>query len=147
MSSSYRQTNEQMMDAVGVRITARLNDTTQNLPYEISERLRAARVQAVNKRKWVLTETADNFLINTHSNSTASVHGGKPSSWWDRLGAVGLILALVVGLLAINVVQNELRARELADIDSALLTDDLPPAAYVDSGFAQFLKSSSRQGQ
>ena len=29
---------------------------------------------------------------------------------------------------------------ELEDEDAALLTDELPPAAYTDPGFAQFLK-------
>jgi hypothetical protein len=33
------------------------------------------------------------------------------------------------------------RANELAEIDSALLIDDLPPAAYADPGFLQFLKN------
>jgi hypothetical protein len=33
------------------------------------------------------------------------------------------------------------RANELAEVDSALLIDDLPPAAYADPGFLQFLKN------
>jgi hypothetical protein len=49
---------------------------------------------------------------------------------------------LLAGLVTIHVVQNEYRARELAEIDAALLTDDLPPAAYADPGFVQFLKST-----
>ena len=57
------------------------------------------------------------------------------------------LLALVLGLIAINVIQNENRANELAEIDAALLTDDLPPAAYTDPAFTQFLKSSSGQYQ
>jgi hypothetical protein len=32
------------------------------------------------------------------------------------------------------------RTQELAEVDAALLTDDLPPAAFADSGFVQFLK-------
>jgi hypothetical protein len=52
-------------------------------------------------------------------------------------------VALVAGLLVISVVQDDDRASELADVDSALLADDLPPAAYADPGFAQFLKSDS----
>jgi len=31
---------------------------------------------------------------------------------------------------------------ELTEIDTALLTDDLPPSAYADPGFTQFIKSS-----
>ena len=33
-----------------------------------------------------------------------------------------------------NDIQNDNRARELAEVDSALLTDDLPPTAYTDPG-------------
>ena len=51
------------------------------------------------------------------------------------------LIALVVGLVAINMVQNDNRAQELAEVDAALLTDDLPPNAYADPGFIQFLKS------
>ena len=51
---------------------------------------------------------------------------------------------LVVGMLGISEIQNELRARELAQVDLALLLDDLPPAAFSDPGFIQFLKSEER---
>jgi len=54
---------------------------------------------------------------------------------------------LVFGLIAINVIQDDKRANELAEIDAALLTDDLPPAAYADPGFSQFLKLSAGQSQ
>jgi len=47
--------------------------------------------------------------------------------------------------LVINIIQDDLSARELADIDTAILTDDLPPAAYIDVGFAQFLKLGNPQ--
>jgi hypothetical protein len=52
------------------------------------------------------------------------------------------MVLLVVGLLTINVVLDEYRANEVAEVDSALLTDDLPPTAYTDPGFVQFLKLS-----
>ncbi|MEN9670201.1 MAG: hypothetical protein RL018_478, partial [Pseudomonadota bacterium] len=59
---------------------------------------------------------------------------------WSRLASFLPLIALVVGLITISVIQNDLRARELAEVDTALLVDDLPPAAYADAGFAQFLK-------
>ena len=34
---------------------------------------------------------------------------------------------------------------DLAEIDTALLVDDLPPAAYSDPGFIQFLRQSGRE--
>ena len=50
------------------------------------------------------------------------------------------LLALVVGLLTIQWIQDDQATSELAAIDSALLTDELPPDAYTDAGFVQFLK-------
>ena len=74
------------------------------------------------------------------SGSTA-VLGGGGWGWWTRIGTVVPLVALVAGLITISVMQDEDRASELAEVDSALLTGDLPPAAYTDPGFAQFLKS------
>src|SRR5262249_51903428 len=72
------------------------------------------------------------------SGGAATLGGG----WWTRIGSVVPLVALVAGLMAISMMQEDIRADELAAIDSALLTDDLPPAAYTDPGFAQFLKTS-----
>ena len=49
---------------------------------------------------------------------------------------------LVVGLFTINMVQSANRDQELAEVDVALLTDTLPPEAFSDPGFIQFLKAS-----
>lgn len=137
MNGLYRQTDP--VDTFGMRVAARLEEESQNLPYVIVERLRAARVQAVNQRKRILAESSPVFLLDARTGALTLGHGGEHSNWWNRLGAVGLLLTLVLGLVAINVIQDDLRANELADIDAALLTDDLPPAAYVDPGFMQFL--------
>ncbi|CDS55063.1 Probable transmembrane protein [Polaromonas sp. CG9_12] len=51
------------------------------------------------------------------------------------------LIALVTGLLVINTFQSDNRTQELAEVDAALLTDDLPPAAFADPGFVQFLKT------
>ena len=40
--------------------------------------------------------------------------------------------------------QDEATAAEIAAVDAALLTDDLPPAAYTDPGFVQYLKASAQ---
>jgi hypothetical protein len=82
----------------------------------------------------------------TRSGAAAALtFGGEHLNWWDRVAAAAPLLALVLGLVAINVVQNDTRANEIAEIDAALLTDDLPPAAYTDPGFTQFLKSRTGQ--
>jgi hypothetical protein len=57
-----------------------------------------------------------------------------------RLAATLPLLALLMGLIMIDAIQGDERAKDLAEIDAAILTDDLPPTAYADPGFAHFLK-------
>jgi hypothetical protein len=54
------------------------------------------------------------------------------------------LIALLAGLAVIGVVQDQDRAHELAEVDTEILTGDLPPSAYTDPGFAQFLKKAGR---
>ncbi|HJS03981.1 MAG TPA: DUF3619 family protein [Variovorax sp.] len=119
----------------GRQVAARLSAGTQDLPHEISERLRAARMQAVARRKVVqVLQTAPAVVPN---GGSAALGGG----WWTRIGSVIPLIALVAGLIVITTLQEDNRTDELAEVDAALLTDDLPPAAYTDPGFAQFLKT------
>jgi len=145
MNSHTLRSSEYDEDTFGKRITTRLAQSEDQLPHDITERLRAARVQAVEKRKQMLLQSSAILFRHGHPDSLTMGQAGGHSSWWNKLGAAGLLLVLAAGLMVINVIQDELGAQELADIDTAILTDDLPPAAYLDAGFAQFLKVSNRQ--
>lgn len=145
MTNSYLYQNQLAQDRFGLRVTARLSDAADDLPYDISERLRASRVQALGRRKLAITQTATSVALSGGAGTLT--FGNDLPSWWDRVAAAIPLLALILGLIAINVIQNDRRANEIAEIDAALLTDDLPPAAYTDPGFTQFLKSSSGQNQ
>lgn len=130
-------------DRLGRRVAARLSAGTQELPYEVSERLRAARMQAVAKRKRV---------AGLHTAVAVSASGGagvmsadEHVSLWSLVASVLPLLALVAGLILIHSIQNERRANEVAEVDAALLTDDLPPSAYADPGFIQFLKQTGQE--
>ncbi len=123
----------------GRQVAARLSASASELPHDITERLRAARVQALARRK----------VAGLRAAGSVSVSGGQATlgfgddgmSLWSRIGSALPLIALAVGLIAVNVIQNDRRASEVAEVDAALLTDDLPPAAYADPGFVQFLKS------
>ena len=73
--------------------------------------------------------------------------GDEGLSWWGRIASALPLLVLAIGLVTINAIQNDNVAREVAAIDAALLVDDLPPAAYLDPGFAQFIKIARDQAQ
>ena len=130
-------------DRFGRRVAARLAAGTQELPYEVSERLRAARMQALAKRKRIVGLNAAAGI--SHSGGEAALTGDEHVSWWNRIASVLPIVALVAGLVLIHGIQNERRANEVAEVDAALLTDDLPPSAYADPGFIQFLKQSGQE--
>ena len=129
-------------DLFGRSVAARLSESAESLPYDISERLRAARVQALSQHK-VWQATTNPVLAN--GGSAALSFGHDEDRLWHRLAALVPLLLLVAGLIAVNVIDDDFRAKELADIDAAILTDDLPPSAYTDAGFAQFLQSHREQ--
>ena len=52
------------------------------------------------------------------------------------------LAALVAGLFAIAYFEDQQRTSELADIDAAMLSDDLPLNAYLDHGFNAYLSRS-----
>lgn len=141
MNNSLQQKADILQDRYGLKTASYLSAGAADLPYDISERLRAARVQAVSKRKIAKTETAGS-MVNAGGSAAFSWGSDDGLSWWARIGSVVPLIALVVGLLAINSIQNDNRAQELAEVDVALLTDELPPAAFSDPGFVQFLKAT-----
>jgi len=133
-------TSARLQDAFGRRVAARLTAGTAELPYEITERLRAARAQALARHRLVVgVRTAATVSA---SGGAATLTGDESMSLWHRIASVLPILALAAGLVLIHTVLNEQRANEVAEVDAALLTDDLPPAAYADPGFIQFLKQA-----
>ncbi|MFN5701099.1 MAG: DUF3619 family protein, partial [Betaproteobacteria bacterium] len=54
------------------------------------------------------------------------------------------LLILTLGFLAIQDTLAEHQIQAAAEVDAALLTDDLPPQAYSDPGFAEFLRRQER---
>ncbi|KQR55312.1 DUF3619 family protein [Acidovorax sp. Leaf160] len=133
-------------DRFARRVTARLNEGTDGLPYDITERLRAARVQALDKRRKpavvpVRQTVAAPVMVSSGGSATLG-WGGEGGNWWRALISAAPLTALVVGLVFINIAQDEHIAHEIAEVDTALLTDDLPPSAYTDPGFLQFLKTA-----
>jgi hypothetical protein len=135
-----------LQDRFAERIAARLSEGAADVPYDISERLRAARMQALAKRKVVKTSTVSTTV--SQGGAAAMTFGeDEQNGWFNRIASFLPLLALVAGLLVIQFVQDDNRIRELAEVDAALLTDDLPTAAYTDPGFLEFVKSSFDAGQ
>ena len=131
---------EQAADRFARRVTARLSENNQLLAYDISERLRAGRERALSERRREISvhqRVAATAL--QQQGQTASL--GAPDSWWRTALSAAPLIGLVIGLAVFISSQNDFGAHEVAEVDTALLTDDLPPSAYADPGFLQFIKT------
>lgn len=140
--ADYQQ--EMLQDRFALAVTARLSDLADSASHEVSERLRVARQQALAKRKLAVGVRAASGAVASSSSGSAgslTLGGGDDFNGWNRIASAFPLIALVIGLISITVIQNDLRANEVAEVDAALLLDDLPPNAYTDPGFAHFLKT------
>jgi len=126
-----------------LRATAHLTAQTDALPQDITERLRVAREQAAQRaraaRAGIAPRTAVSQVGATLTWPGAPSDGG--SGWWVKLAAVLPFVALVAGLMLIQDWHGSNQVSAAAEIDASLLADDLPPSAYSDPGFVEFLKS------
>jgi hypothetical protein len=125
-------------DDLARAITSRLSESSQQLPHDVSERLKAARMLALEKRRQAHVRLAS-AVVATGGSAALQLGDGLRGKW-RLLGAWLPLLALVAGLVTIDFVQDDFRAQEIADVDVELLTDDLPPDAFTDPGFAQYLR-------
>ena len=123
-------------------MAAGLSSQAAAVPHDISERLRVAREQAIVRareaRRVQAPAAAPATVVAGHARGSLLMGGGP--AWWQRLASVVPLAVLVAGLLLIQqqVVSEQVEAA--AEIDSSLLADDLPPDAYSDPGFAEYLK-------
>lgn len=145
--NNANSTNQQEIDRRGQYFSNQLTLATSGLSHDISERLRVARQLALAQRKpMVLSRLAPIAQVNSHGTLTGPDEG---LNFLNILASALPLLALVFGLMAIQWVQQDKLISEIAATDSALLTDELPPDAYSDAGFVQFLKqglSASAKG-
>lgn len=153
-----------------LRVSARLNQGANDLPHDIAERLRIARQQAVRAARPVMAPATAAAPVLTPETALAPAlqpaggasgapqlvpmpmahgvgreHGRKPSesplTWGWRLATTLPVLALLAGLWGINAYFKAEKVQAATDLDMQLLTDELPPDAYADPGFAEFLRS------
>ena len=142
MTNSQTLQLNNFQNRFGKKIAARLSEATDQIPHDISERLRFARMQALAKHHVMAQEAVPAMAI---SGGVASLQmGGGDSSLWVRIASILPLLALIAGIMTIAVISEDDRTNDIAQIDSELLTDELPPAAYTDPGFAQFLRMNHR---
>lgn len=116
------------------RIVQHLDHGANQLESGVRERLLVARKAALSQYR--------------EQPATGLAWAGQATALFTghRVGVRHLVaLSLLVAALAgVAYWQNNGTATDLAEIDSGLLTDELPLNAYLDKGFDSWLKRSSR---
>jgi hypothetical protein len=138
--STYRLDARDAMESRFARsIAACLSESAQMLAPDVAERLRFAREKALETARHARDGATVHGLGVTGSG--AAVAGFSRSPWWLRFASVLPLVALLGGLVLIQDWQNRTQISVAAEVDEALLGDDLPINAYRDPGFSEFLKA------
>jgi hypothetical protein len=122
------------------KIRAALNESAEQVPAHVAARLAAARRTALAAKKAEAPETVQQLAMAGHRGSSNGRSGGHSGGFFRRFGVAWAMIALAAGLFGVYQWQQQDRVDELADVDAAMLLDDLPPAAYADHGFHVFLR-------
>jgi Protein of unknown function (DUF3619) len=139
------QGQQALESRLAMHFAGALSARVQQLPHDVTERLRFGREQAINKARDVrrlapAAAAAAVSVVGLSARGAASLGGFVP--WWQRAASVLPLIMLVAGLFMIDHWTAREQAFAAADIDAQLLADDLPPAAYGDPGFAEYLRSA-----
>lgn len=130
----------------GLRVGALLNEQAQRTPHDVSERLRVAREQALARaRATRLAPVAAAAPAEVVVGKGRSATLGRQPGWLFRFASVMPLIVLIAGLIAIDEWHDRVQIEAAADVDAALLADDLPPDAYSDAGFVEFLQQDDPQ--
>jgi len=110
-----------------------LNDHLDTLPTATTDRLAAARKAAISRKK-------AHAPVKVAQRQLAGNIGALFSfSSLGRMGVVVPLLVLVAGLAGIYQYEEQQRIAETAELDAAVLSDELPLTAYLDQGFNAYL--------
>ncbi|MDP3537716.1 MAG: DUF3619 family protein [Azonexus sp.] len=116
------------------RVRQALNHGLKDIPPAASRRLEAARHLALSKQK-----QAEPQLVL----AGISAQSFKSGSHIPYLKQILSVIALLLGMWLSFYWHSVQYVTELQDVDSALLADDLPPEAFLDNDFFEWLKDDS----
>jgi hypothetical protein len=130
---------------VAARIAGALAEQAERVSHDVAERLRVAREQAVGRARRA-RQARPVAPVAAAPVRVGSAQGaalfGAPLPWWQRAASLLPLMVLLFGLLAVDHVAEREQVLAAAEVDTMLLTADVPPAAYADPGFAEFLRTA-----
>ncbi|MFT7774605.1 DUF3619 family protein [Roseateles sp.] len=141
-----------------LRVAASLTERGDALSHDVTERLRFAREQALARaaqaRASAVAKAKPQMAASpvvVQNGSTLALGGpfgpmggkqGRSGGLWAMLISAFPVLLLLAGLLLMQQGQENEQIAAAAEVDTALLSDSLPPAAFTDPGFSEFLRDA-----
>jgi hypothetical protein len=120
------------------RVRQALDESANALPQATLARLALARKAALRAQTVPVMRLAP---VSALSPAGMSFNGTSPH--FGRSSLVFFAILLVGACLAgLYQFEQDRRIEELADVDTAVLNDDLPISAYADHGFNAFIKQN-----
>lgn len=125
------------------RVRQVLDESTEHLPYRVTQRLERARMAALARAAPVATAATATLA----SGPTATLAGDdRPSVLVRLLATLAPILLVLAGLYGIAAWDDAQRAAETADIDAEIVLsgddDEVPLSVLADRGFGAYLRNS-----
>lgn len=115
-----------------------LNERLDHLPPSTTERLASARKMALERKKpHAPAQLAQRQLAG-------NIGAFFSFNFLGRMSVVVPLLALVAGLAGIYQFEERKRIAEMAELDAAVLSDELPLTAYLDQGFKSYLEQAGQ---
>jgi hypothetical protein len=138
-SNNNSASNNELEFAYKVRRA--LDERIADLPEDTVNRLGAARRVALARKKTgatvFVTESAPRFAGIVPEGFSNPFDGSL--NWLGRVSIMIPVVILLIGSIGIYQYEQERRADDLAELDAAVLADELPIDAYLDHGFDTFL--------
>jgi hypothetical protein len=136
--------SEVLQNRFALRVAAALTEHQSSQPrHDVDERLRFAREQALARAREARRVQAAPAVLSAGGGAAilGGPEAGAAAPWWLRLSSLLPLAVLLAGLLLIDHHYTQSKIEAAAEVDAALLADDLPPEAYRDPGFAEFLRT------
>jgi hypothetical protein len=120
-----------------------LNEQLDTLPDATTSRLAAARAAALARKK---ADAPRSSAVQQTRGAKSGFNFGALFSGASlgRLAVAVPMFALVAGLAGIYQHEQKQHIADLAELDAAVLSDELPLTAYLDDGFNAYLASQKR---
>ncbi|WP_292042945.1 DUF3619 family protein [Massilia sp. UBA6681] len=122
------------------KIRHALTENLDALPASTTDRLAVARARALSRKKPDASRQ-----VQAAPRPLFDLKGLFSGPALARFAVAAPMLALVIGMGGVYQYEQQQRLAALAEVDAAVLADELPLTAYLDQGFNAYVESQQRQ--